>query len=244
MAKLNQIVAIEKSVKNQTSTDLTASYHLIQKAEPLKGLARSYRPKDDDGDKLPPESTKVQVTCDDVIQQVAQTLTKLFDVTASKDWANCEARADVVVDSQVVLSGVPVTSLLFLEKQLTDIHTFVKKLPTLDPSENWAFDEAQNCYATEPVDTTKTKKVMRNHVKAEATDKHPAQVETYSEDIIVGYWRTIKYSGALPVKRVSELVARVEKLQQAVKFAREQANMSDAPPVSMGGPVFSYLFAE
>lgn len=47
--------------------------------------------------------------------------------------------------------------------------------------------------------------VPRNHVKAEATDKHPAQVEVYHEDVPVGYWTTVKFSGALPARRVNEL---------------------------------------
>lgn len=70
--------------------------------------------------------------------------------------------------------------------------------------------------------TVRTKKVPRNHVKAEATDKHPAQVDVYYEDVPVGYWTTVKFSGALPARRVNELLDRVEKLQQAVKFAREE----------------------
>lgn len=49
----------------------------------------------------------------------------LFDVTATKDWANCEARADVTVDGWVLVSAVPVSCLLFLEKRLTDIYAFV-----------------------------------------------------------------------------------------------------------------------
>lgn len=243
MTKLNQIVAIEKTLKNQTNQDLTAAYHQIQKQEPLKGIARAYTPKDEEGDKLPPESTLVQITCDQVIAQVAAIMSRLIDVTATKDSANCSARADVMVDGKTLLSQVPITSLLFLEKQLIDIGTFVRKLPTLDPSEKWTFDSNKNCWATEPTDTTKTKKVLRNHVKSEATDKHPAQVETFSEDIIVGQWRTVKTSGALPSKRVAELIGRVETLQKAVKFAREAANCTEAPDVVVGAKVFGYLFA-
>ena len=48
--------------------------------------------------------------------------------------------------------------------------------------------------------TLRTKKVPRNHVKAEATEKHPAQVEVYYEDVAVGYWTTVKFSGALPAQ--------------------------------------------
>ena len=160
---------------------------------------------------------------EEIIQKTSEVLTKLFDVVATKDWANCEANADVVVDGNVLLSQVPATYLLFLEKQLVDIHTFVKKLPVLDASESWIFDASADSWATEPVQTTKTKKIPRNHVKAEATEKHPAQVEVYYEDVIVGTWRTVKFSGSLPAKRVNELLSRVERLQEAVKFAREEA---------------------
>jgi hypothetical protein len=90
--------------------------------------------------------------------------------------------------------------------------------------------------------TIKTKKIPRNHVKAEATDKHPAQVEVYYEDVVVGTWRTIKFSGALPASRVNELLNRVEKLQEAVKFAREEANNMEVTEQKVGAKVFQYLF--
>ena len=171
-------------------------------------------------------------------------LTRLFDVTATKDWTNCRAKADVVVDGTVLLEQVPATYLLFLEKQLVDIHTFIKKLPILDAAETWAFDDSADCWATEPVQTTRTKKIPRNHVKAEATDKHPAQVEVYYEDVTVGYWRTIKFSGALPARRVNDILMRVERLQEAVKFAREEANNIEAEDHKVGEKVFQYIFSE
>ena len=179
---------------------------------------------------------------EEVLRQTAATLTKLFDVTATKDWANCTAKANVTVDGRTLISDVPATYLLFLEKQLTDLHTLVSKLPVLDASETWVFDQAADCWATEPVQTTKTKKIPRNHVKAEATEKHPAQVEVYYEDVVVGHWRTVKFSGALPATRIKELLDRVDKLQQAVKFAREEANNSEVTDVKVGEKVFDYLF--
>ncbi|KAB8141740.1 hypothetical protein F8S13_18540 [Chloroflexia bacterium SDU3-3] len=242
MAKLNQIIAVEKGVKSRTFQELTEAHHALQKPALLAGIARTYRPKDDEGEQLPPESTRVQVRAEEMIQQTAQILSRLFDITATKDWTNCVAQADVVVDGQVLLAKVPVSYLLFLEKQLIDIHTFVKKLPTLDSSESWSFDASADAWATDAVQTLKTKKIPRNHVKAEATDKHPAQVEVYYEDVTVGYWRTVKFSGALPAKRVSELLERVEKLQNAVKFAREEANNTEATDQKLGEKVFHFLF--
>ena len=243
MAKLNQIIAVEKSVKSKSFQDLTEAHHAVQKPTLLSGLARMYQPKDEEGEQLPPESTKVQIKSEEILRDTAATLTRLFDVTATKDWANCHAKADVTVDGQVLLRDVPVTYLLFLEKQLTDLHTFVKKLPVLDAAESWTFDASADCYRTDAVRTIRTKKVPRNHVKAEATEHHPAQVEVYYEDIPVGYWSTTKFSGSLPARRVRELIARVEKLQAAVKFAREEANGAEVTDQRVGDAVFGYLFA-
>jgi hypothetical protein len=241
--KLNQIIAIEKGTKSRSLQDLTEAHHALQRNATLAGISRTYRPKDEEGEQFPPESTKVQTRAEDVIRQTSEVLTKLFDITATKDWTNCKAKADVMVDGKVLLTQVPATYLLFLEKQLVDVHTFIKKLPVLDAAESWVFDSSADCWATEPVQTSKTKKIPRNHVKAEATEKHPAQVDVYYEDVIIGYWRTVKFSGALPAKRVNELLLRVEQLQEAVKFAREEANNSEVEEQKLGASIFRYLFA-
>lgn len=243
MAKLNQIIAVEKGVKSKSYAEFTEAHHAVQKQALLSGISRTYQPKDEDGEQLPPESTRVQISAERILQDAAANLTRLFDVTATKDWANCEARADVVLDGRTLLTAVPVSYLLFLEKQLNDIATFVKKLPVLDGAESWTHDPSTDCWKTEPVRTNRTKKVPRNHVKAEATEKHPAQVEVYHEDVSVGTWITVKFSGALPASRVNELAARVEKLATAVKFAREEANGHEVTDRTVGEAVFGYLFA-
>ena len=242
MTKLNQIIAVEKGVKSKSFQELTEAHHAVQKAALFSGISRTYQPKDEEGEQLPPESTRVQIKAEEVLRQTAANLTRLFDVTATKDWANCVAKADVAVDGRTLVKDVPVSYLLFLEKQLTDLHTFVKKLPILDAAESWAHDPSSDSWKTEPVRTVKTRKVPRNHVKAEATEKHPAQVEVYYEDIPVGYWNTVKFSGSLPARRVNELLERVEALQNAVKFAREEANGTSVTDQHVGEAVFGYLF--
>ncbi|MFD3823627.1 hypothetical protein [Streptomyces sp. NPDC058625] len=242
MTRLNQIIAVEKGVKSKAVQDVNGAHQKVQKPALLAGISRTYQPKDEEGEQLPPESTRVQVQGEDVLREMAASLTRLFDVTATKDRANCTARADVTVEGRTVLAEVPVGYLLFLEKQLTELHTFVRKLPTLDAAESWSHDPSTDWWKTDPVRTIRTKKVPRNHVKAEATEKHPAQVEVYYEDVPIGYWTTVKFSGALPARRVNELVERVEKLQQAVKFAREEANATEVTDQRAGDAVFGYLF--
>jgi hypothetical protein len=244
MTQLNQIIAVEKGIKAKAQRAVTDLYHEAQKTQLFGGISRTYRPKDDAGDVLPPESTLVQLKADRILEQLGHDLTRLFDVTATKEIANTSAKADIVVDDKVLLKGVPVTYLLFLEKQLTDVRTFIGKLPTLDPAVQWHWDAAAGAWATEPVETHRGKKVPRVLVKAAATDKHPAQVDVWQEDVIDGYWSTTKFSGALPADRVEELLDRVDKLSNAVKFARETANSIPVSDVKFGDTVFGYLLAE
>jgi hypothetical protein len=109
VAKLNQIIAVEKGVKSGALRDLTDAHHSLQKPALLSGISRTYQPTDEEGEQLPPESTRVQVKGEEVISRTTAILTRLFDVTATKDWANRDARADVVVDGRTVLSDVPVS---------------------------------------------------------------------------------------------------------------------------------------
>jgi hypothetical protein len=242
VTKLNQIIAVEKGVKSRSAQDLTQTQHDLAKPALLAGISRTYQPKDEEGEQLPPESTRVQVRAEDALKKVGAALTRLFDVTATKDWANRTAAADVVVDGTVLVADVPVPYLLFLEKQLADLQALVRKLPVLDASESWNLDPSTDAWKTDQVRTIRTKRVPRNHVKAEATEHHPAQVEVYYEDIAVGYWTTVKFSGALPARRLHELQERIEKLQQAVRFAREEANNTEVADHRVGDTVFGYLF--
>ncbi len=243
MTKLNQIIAVEKGVKSGATRRITDLHRDVQKDALLSGISRTYQPRDEEGDHLPAESTRVQIKAEDVLTEAAQVMTRLFDVTLTKDHANTLARADVVVDGHPLLRDAPVTYLLFLEKQLTDLHTFVAKLPVLDPSEDWSFDEARECWVTSPAKTVRSRKVPRNHVMAEATPQHPAQVQMYMEDIAAGDWTTVKFSGALPAARVRTLLGRVTVLQQAVKYAREEANTTEITDREAGEKIFGYLLA-
>lgn len=240
--RLHQLLTIEKDVKNETLRVVTDAHHLFEKGPVLAGIARRYRPVTEEGERLPSESTAVQVRVEESLPKVTEALAKLFDLALSKEDANQQAKADIVVDGQVLVKDVPVCGLLFLEKQLVDLHTLVEKLPVLDPSEQWTQDSSQNCWATSPVETARTKKLSRAMVLSEATDKHPAQVKEVTEDVVVGYWSTVRFSGAIPAQRKAELKARVGKLRSAVKVAREDANITKVGDRKMGATLLAYVF--
>lgn len=242
MAKLNGLVAVMGHRKAAAKADLTAAHHKVQKPDATTGLSRVYRPKDDEGEQLPAEGKIVQYTVAAAIRDARAALTSLFDSVAAVDRTNCSAVGDIVVDDKLLLAQVPVAHLLFLEKQLVDMHTFVAALPVLDPAEQWT-SEADS-YKSAIKTTVRTKKIPRNHVKAEATDKHPAQVDVYTEDVVVGYWDTRQFSGAIPAAERQKYLSRLKKLQEAVKFAREAANNTEVVDFRTGQAIMSFVFDE
>jgi hypothetical protein len=244
MGQLNQVVAVEKGQKARSDAEATAFYHRLQREVEFNGIIRVYTPKDDEGEKLPNEGNRVQARVPEILDGIAAAWKPLYDVVLTKESANQVASADVVVDGRTILENVPVPVLLFLEKKLADFATVLRKIPVLDPAFNWEPDAHDpGLYRAEPVESIRTKKVPRNHVKAEATDRHPAQVDVYYEDIPLGRWSTTRISGAVPLNRKQELLARVAQLSDAVKRAREEANSTEVVERSMGSVVFDWLLA-
>jgi hypothetical protein len=248
MPRLCQVVALEAGTRNRSYAELTALYKKIQKAELINGLTRTYQPRDaEDGEEMPPEATRVQVRAAEVIRDVTTALTRLWDITATRDWANCTATADITIlgDSEPLLRDVPVTYLLFLAKQLSDLRAVIVKFPVHDPADRWVWDDSAGCYRTDPpVQTRRTKKIPRNHVKAAPTDKHPAQVDVYYEDVPVGTWTATKFTGGLPESTRAALLARVDELAEAVARAREEANTRHVDDVQVGNTLLGWAFAE
>lgn len=243
--RISQVVAISNGEKSKKQKVLTNAYHTLSKEPIFSGLSRRYQPIEEDitgANMLPAEDQKVQTTVSDIIKEVQATLETTFNIVATQDIANCTAVADIKIDDVVVAEKIPVTHLLFLEKQLIDIYTFVNALPVLDPTETWTMDSNSGYYKSEPKETIRTKKVQRNHVLAEATDKHPAQVQVYSEDIPVGRWKTIKFSGAIKLQDKKEMLDKISKLDKAIKIAREEANAHNVTLSEIGTKVTDYIF--
>jgi hypothetical protein len=232
--KLNQILAVEKTVKSKREDEFTRLYQDVQKTELVTGLSRTYQAKDDEGEKLPPESKKVQVKVEDAISKAVSLLQEIFNITAAKDSTNTKAVADIVVEGEVVRQGVPVTHLLWMEKKLLSIAEFINKLPVLPQDAVWSYDAGQGLYRSEPTQTVKTKKREEWKIIVPPTKEHPAQTQKMVEDVPVGTWTTTQLSGAIPESRKRQLQERCEKYLRAVKEARETANQTEVLPLSTG----------
>ncbi len=250
--KLHQVIALVLSKKNRAKTVLTEAYKLIQRQDVFFGMSRTYVPKDEDsskptGEQLPPEFKPVQGRVSELLSKnghLRSSLIEMLDIIATQDVGNQKACSDVVVDGAAILSDIPAVTLIFLEKQLVDLMTFIEKLPVLDSSENWVHDEDANLFKTTPTTSVRTKKVPRAFVKYEATKEHPAQVEVVNDDMIVGSWNTHKLSGATTVRNRDEWLERARLLKEAVVLARESANSIEVQEAKIGQKIFGYIFGD
>lgn len=242
MARLNQILAVEKGAREAAATASRTATDALAKTGPLTGITRTYNPKHEDGDRLPDERTLVQYSVADVFDELTGPLARLWDVTATKDETNRTAVADVVVDGDVLLEAVPATFLVWFEKQLDQVRRIVAAAPVLDPAEIW-HDQADGVFRSDPSNTARTKKVPKTVVLYEATPEHPAQVQAFTEDVVEGEWTTTKFSGALPSSEKRAALNRIDRLADAVKVARESANASEVVDRSdIGSAVVDYVF--
>lgn len=242
--KLNQLIAVLQSVKANASKSKTEVYQLCQKNTLFQGLSRTYQSREEDGFIYPPESQKLTLKADELVEKFVQSCSEFLDLAATQDYANTEAKATIAIDGQTIIADVPVSYLLFLEKQLQDMKTFIAALPVLSIDKDWQHDPNRGCYVTSPKETVKTKKITDFVVAYEATEHHPAQIKEVSKDVVEGIWSLIEFSGALPQDRVNLMMRRVDMLQKAVIQAREAANSQEVQQRQVANAVFSYLFAK
>jgi hypothetical protein len=242
VTKLAQLLAIRKTVNGDANKVFTNIYHLFQKPALLAGIVKTYRPRAEDGETLPGEEQHVQVVADRHMHDAVTAFKRMFKVVGEIDATNCVAKADVVVDGNVILADVPVTHLLWMEKQLQDLSTFLAKLPILDPATEWTTDRDTGQSLSVTTATTRSQKVPVSFIKAPATDKHAAQVDVLFEDRIVGDWFTTRRSGAMRAGDVAVLQERCRTVFIAVKQARESANMFDVVAFD-STPLLDYIIA-
>jgi hypothetical protein len=240
--KLNQVLSIEKNVKARAISEIDKIDKAFQKPALFDGFAKLYQKLDEKDEDVPPQRQNVQIKARLALKDVSMLLAKMLDVGAQLDFANCNAKADIVIGTEKIVEGVPATYLMFLEKQLTDLHTLVDRAPTLDPAEEWKYAAEQGFYKTEPTQTSRTKKVQKALVLLAPTDKHPGQAQVITDDVTVGTYQLTKFSGAIPEGDKRAIIEKIDKMSAAVKFARQQANSVDAPEQDAGTRIMDWLF--
>jgi hypothetical protein len=109
-------------------------------------------------------------------------------------------------------------------------------------ADEWNWDANSGYHKTNETKQHRSKKVQKPLVLQPPTKEHPAQTMMITDDVIVGYWHTVKISGAIKRTDKKALLSRIEMLSNAVKQAREQANSTKIESQHHGKAVMDFLF--
>lgn len=245
--KLHELLAVEGPLKTQaekTRTDLAATFD--KKRHLFTEKIVTFAPSEEGAPTVREEQLDLQSTIVHELGWIAGIWAKALDAAYQIAEANTAARADVVLENgTVLLSNVPATALLELEKRAEEIRELVAAVPTLDPAKGFQPDEARgkSIYRAREHETTRTKKTQQALVLYEATKEHPAQVKEISIDVPVGKIKTQEWSGLITPAQKADMLDRAEQVKRAVKQARSRANATEIDiNKKIGGALLSFVF--
>lgn len=246
MSKLHEILAVEgdlegtakKIVKEATETFTKRAEHFRAGTRVLKMFDENRA--NENTEETAPMATTVQKKLD----YVAHHVSRFYDVMAAKDCTNTGARADLVIDGEVLMKDAPATFLLGLENRLKQMRQMYECIPTLNPAQEWKLDPSRGEGVYKDVNGDKrhkTEKQVMSKIVAEATQQHKAQVEVWNADVPVGEVKVEGWSSTLSPYDKIQMLERLDTLIQAAKKARQRANCAPVTPVDIGDKIFAYL---
>lgn len=244
--ELLAVVADSTNAAQAISTETLVTF--TKKPDHFKGQARAvtFFAEARAGENVQ-DSKELVTTVDAKLDHTFAVLGRNFDAILQVEEANQRASADLVVDGEVVATSVPATFLLGMEKRLKAVRDLILAAPTLDPSLRWSENPAagEGVFVSDVQVTMRNEKVLQHKILVAATDKHPAQVEKWSEDVPVARIETTQFSGMLSPARKSAMVARCDKLIEAVKMARQRANTVEVrKDLRIAADMFDYITAD
>lgn len=247
MSKLHELLAVEgdlagiaKKLTDETVSTFKKPDHFIGQHRHLDMFDAAEQSK-----VVADEYKEMVTTVVDKLDYFSKAMINYFDAVLQKETTNQNAAADLVVDNITIAKDVPATFLLGMESKLKELRTVFESAPTLAPGIAWEKDETQGrgVYRMKNADEkVKTAKSFMHKVLYDATDKHPAQIEKWEEQVPVGKYITNTTCGMLSPAEKSIYLGRIDKLIQSVKKARMQANTAEVVSCSCGDAMFKYIF--
>lgn len=234
---LHEVLAVEQELKGNAERVRTTTLEMFRsKQSQFTGIRRTFRPfaveadAVDQGSERLEAETKLATTVANELNEAMAAVGAAITAGYQVDEANTRAKADIIVDGQVVARDVPATFLLQLERRLREIRAVFREAPCFDPVRTWTADpdaDRKHVLKAAPVVTIRKARTRKYNVMYEATAEHPAQVDIVEIDEPVGEIRSYEWTGMLASAKKAALIERIDALTAAVKQARSRANTVD-----------------
>ncbi len=245
--KLFELLVIEGQLKTQAQTTRADLRNTFEKKRHLfEEKRKTFAPVEEGAPPVTEEQSDIQSTIASELQWIAGLWTKALDTSFQVAEGNTRARADVVLDSgTILLTNVPATALLELEKRAGELHELLQAVPTLDPAKGFQLDGAKgrHIYRAREVHKTRTRKVSKPIVLYPATPEHPAQTQLVNVDEPAGSLTEQEWSGLITPAQKASMLEKAEELRRTLKAALHRANAVELPddlPVC-GRKLFDYV---
>ncbi len=246
--KLHELLAVETNLENQANKTRSDLMNTFEKKRHLFEEKRVVFTPLGEGQTVVETQSDIQSTVNKELSWVQTFLGKALDASYQVAETNTLARADVILEDDsntVLLTNVPATALLELEKRMVELTNLVTSIPTLDPAKGFSADSqrGEGYFQARSVNKTRSKKEKVVLIKYEATKEHPAQTELIDKDIPVGTINEQEWSGLMTPAQKTELINRVEVVSRAVRRARSRANEAEVNTSNkIGGKLLNYIF--
>ena len=238
-------IAVEKEIKSAWEKIKAETFKVFKGSDLFVGMEKTYTPKSDSEEPLPPVKKEAVTTVSERLTWTQKFMVPLLDYELTRDAGNMSAKADIKIGDNVIISQVPVTTLLSLEKRLKELREIYDSAPTLDLSREWKKSPQNPRFMQHgPVTTYRSKKVTKGVILAPATEKFPANVEKVVEDVQIGTFQETILSGALSPGDKAKYLNRIDQLIAAVQVAREEANEVMVTPTQMGNDLLKFIHAD
>jgi hypothetical protein len=242
MGKLHELLAVEKDITVRTKEFMRELGRLFALDGSFFGKFKSYRALEEGGLEMPNEVSNAPTTAYKELERLSDLFAGWVDASVQKEETNADTTGSLTVGEEVLFLTSP--TLLNLENKLSALLSTLKGTPTLDPAETWVWDDSVGTWQSQPRITYRTDKRLRSHEASPATDRHPAQVQTFSEDVRIGEWTTVIASGMLSADEKKALVSRTEALLLDVVRARQRANDEEVKNIKIGNLLTSQIFSD
>lgn len=248
MAKLHEILAVEgsklqtaKNILKETEQTFSNRKYLF---EGLINNIESKLEKDDPKYAEFPDATEVKEVAETVpgkLDYLCKTLLEWFNIVAQKDLANTEAKADLIIDDDILLKNVPSVTLLFIENKMKEVRNLFNAIPVLDTAKVWEPTSTPNVFKHTPTSKVVKESIEELQVVVQQSDKHPAQVAKVVRQEIRAIKHTTELSSFVSSYQKHIYLSKCDKIIEAAKAARQRANCVEAIPVDISSAIFDYL---
>lgn len=244
MTKLHELLAVEGNLETQANKCRAELQNTFEKKRQLFEERRvTFYPFGENEKSVIETQLDLQTNVEKELKWVSEHIAKAIDAGYQLAKANTLAKADIILENGVILlKDVPATSLLELEKRITEIQQLAHHIPTLDPAKGFSKDENRGVYVAREINKVRTKKTSKVLIKYEATKEHPAQTEVVSEDVPIGKITEQEWSGMITPLEKANILARIDSLIRSVRAARSRANEQEVDrKASIGGILLEFI---